>query len=77
MTFDENRITDEALALPPDSRATLAEKLLGSLTENLRDEIDEAWVEEAEARLESYNMGKVKAIPGQDVIESLQSEQNP
>ena len=65
MTFDENRIFDEALALPPAGRATLAEKLLDSLTKNQRDEIDEAWVLEAEARLEAYKNGNVKVIPGE------------
>jgi putative addiction module component (TIGR02574 family) len=60
-----------ALALPPENRAALAEKLLDSLTAEDQAAIDAAWVEEAERRLQAFAQGKVKALPGDEVMQSL------
>jgi putative addiction module component (TIGR02574 family) len=60
-----------ALALPPDQRAALAEQLLDSLAAKDQAAIDAAWVEEAERRLQALDQGKVKTIPGEEVLRSL------
>jgi putative addiction module component (TIGR02574 family) len=60
-----------ALALPPENRADLAEQLLDSLAEKDQAAIDAAWVEEAERRLQAFDQGKIKAIPGEEVMRSL------
>ena len=65
-------IVNAALALPAENRATLAEKLLESL-EKERAEIDAAWAEEAQRRLQAYEQGLLKAIPGDEVFGSISS----
>jgi putative addiction module component (TIGR02574 family) len=60
-----------ALALPPENRADLAEKLLDSLSERDQPAIDAAWVQEAERRLQAFDRGKIKALPGEEVMRSL------
>jgi putative addiction module component (TIGR02574 family) len=63
--IDTGELFDAAMALPPDDRATLADKLLESLGEAERRETDEAWAAEAEARLEAYRQGLMRAIPAE------------
>ncbi|WDE96544.1 addiction module protein [Lentisphaera profundi] len=58
---------EEAVSLPVEMRAELANKLLESL--NLTDpSIDQAWADLAESRLDEIESGKVKLIPGEDVF---------
>lgn len=64
-------IFSAALALPPEQRAALAEKLWESLQTPRQKEIDAAWVEEAERRLQAYKEGKLRAIPASEVFASL------
>lgn len=66
-------ILKAALNLPSDSRAELAEKLLESLDEEKRAEIEESWVEEIERRWTEFETGKMKAIPGEEVMRSLRA----
>jgi putative addiction module component (TIGR02574 family) len=56
-----------ALALPPASRAVLAEKLVKSLDDHDQAGIEAAWVEEVERRLQAFDRGTLKAIPGDEV----------
>jgi putative addiction module component (TIGR02574 family) len=57
-----DRIVYEALSLPVEIRAKMAEELLKSLNP-VREEIDMAWAEEAERRLAEIKTGKKKAAP--------------
>ena len=65
---------DAALSLPDESRAVLAEKLLDSLGDKIPQDIEEAWIKEAERRLQAYREGKIKAIPAEEVFRTLQAE---
>lgn len=59
-------LIDEAVSLPVEERARLAECVLQTL--NAPDAgIDAAWVAEARRRLEELRSGAVEAIPG-DVV---------
>lgn len=60
-----------ALALPPENRAALAEQLLDSLADEDQAALDAAWVEEAKRRLQAFDQGKAKAIPGEEVMRSF------
>ena len=62
-----------ALELPPDARAMLASHLLESLDEPEQTEIDAAWSEEIERRIREVEEGKVKLIPGEEVLAELRS----
>lgn len=71
MTSSTDNLFQAALALPPDDRAALADKLLDSLSESPDSEIDAAWAAEAEQRIAAYEQGKLKAIPAEEVFRSL------
>lgn len=69
--FDQ--ILRAALDLPPDARAMLADLLLESLEDSEKNELDAAWVEEIERRIRDIDEGRVKLIPGEEVMEGLRS----
>ena len=60
-------IEKEALALPLEDRARLAEKLLESLDNEISSPLSEAWEEEIERRREDVRQGKVKPVAGEEV----------
>jgi putative addiction module component (TIGR02574 family) len=60
-------IEKEALALPLEDRARLAEKLFDSLDEEISSPLSEAWEEEFERRREDVRQGKVKPVAGEEV----------
>lgn len=60
------KIIEEALSLPVEERALIADSLLRSL--NMPDTgIDAKWTEVAKRRLQDLRSGKVKPVPG-DVV---------
>jgi putative addiction module component (TIGR02574 family) len=69
LTFDQ--LAEEAMHLPPASRAELAERLVGSLDFPATDEIQDAWIEEAIRRRDEVRSGAVKTIPGDEVIAEM------
>lgn len=66
LTIDQ--ITAEAMHLPLSSRAELAEKLVGSLDFSDDGDIQQAWASEAIRRRDDVRSGKVKTIPGEEVL---------
>ena len=62
-----DNILKDALTLKPSQKAKLIDKLLSSLDKPDR-EIDELWAKEAEARIDAYDRGKIKAIPLEKVL---------
>ena len=71
MIRNSAKVVNDALSLPPKSRARLAEKLLESLDDPKQKEIDRLWAEEAEDRIDAYERGDLKAIPGKEVFRRL------
>ena len=65
------KVVNDALSLPAKSRAKLAERLLESLDDPKQKEIDRLWAEEVEDRIEAYEHGELKAIPGREVFRRL------
>ena len=70
-SFEE--IMRAALALPPGARAMLADHLLESLDDPNQTEIDAAWAEEIDRRIRDIDEGKVKLIPGEEVLAKLRA----
>jgi putative addiction module component (TIGR02574 family) len=70
-TFEE--ILSAALALPPGTRAMLADHLLESLDGEDQKRIDAIWAEEAERRLREIDEGKVETIDGELVMQEIRS----
>ncbi len=62
------KIEQEALRLSQQERAFLADRLLSSLDGEVLNDIDSAWIAEAERRYQEYKDGKRKGIPAQDVF---------
>ena len=62
MTIDQ--IEREALALPSEERARLADRLVESLTAAEVNRIDELWTAEAKRRRDEVRQGRVKTISG-------------
>lgn len=69
--FDD--IIKDALSLPPGARAMLADHLLESLDWEKQDEVDAAWAEEAERRMQEIRDGKVQTIDGEQVMRELRT----
>jgi putative addiction module component (TIGR02574 family) len=61
MTKEAKSVLEAALALSEPERVAVAEELLQSLGGKTQAEIDEAWVAEAERRLEAYRQGKIRS----------------
>ena len=66
------KLIEQALNLPPDERAAVAERLLTSLEPELSS-IDLLWAQEAEDRLDAYERGEIKAIPAEKVFNSIKN----
>ncbi len=59
----------QGTALAPDDRARLIDLLLASLDDGPRAQVEAAWDEEVERRLDAYDRGEVHAIDGEQVLE--------
>jgi putative addiction module component (TIGR02574 family) len=58
----------EALSLSRQQRAFLADRLLSSLDGDVLNDIDTAWIVEAEHRYKDYKEGKRQGVAAQDVF---------
>jgi putative addiction module component (TIGR02574 family) len=67
MTSKDN-IFEEASALSPFEKAQLIDKLISSLDKPDK-EIDKLWAKEAEARIDAYDQGKLKAVSLEKVLQ--------
>lgn len=64
-------LTQEALHLPLEDRARLAERLLESLDDLSERELEKVWGEEAVSRVEAYEAGLIDALPAEEVHEEI------
>lgn len=62
------QIEHDLMKLPRQERAFLADRLLSSLDEEVLNEVDAAWIAEAERRFEEYKSGKRQVVSAQDVF---------
>jgi len=65
------QLTEELLALPHDSRALLAEKLVESLEFDADSTVQAAWVTEAKQRRDEIRNGSVQPIPGDEALRQV------
>ena len=66
MTVEQ--IAEEALALPSESRALLADKLVESLDTAALSRTDQAWLAKAKRRRDDVRSGRVQTIPGDEAF---------
>jgi len=57
-----------AMALPPDARAELTERLVESLAQDISPEISSAQLAEVRRRIAQVESGEVELVPGDEVL---------
>src|SRR5687768_8312620 len=68
MKADLEQIEAQARGLSDDDRARLAQSMLESLHESLAD-VELAWVEEIERRVEAFDRGELPSYPAEDMFD--------
>lgn len=58
----------EALTLSPEMRAELAERLVGSLAEDVSPEVTAAQLAEVKRRVAEVESGEARLVPGEEVL---------
>jgi putative addiction module component (TIGR02574 family) len=71
MTQKSQVVLEEALKLTACERAEMAEQLIASLDEEPDSDVEQAWQEEVQRRLQQIERGEVKAIPWEEVQRRL------
>jgi putative addiction module component (TIGR02574 family) len=70
MSKNEAQVLEKALALPPDERAELADRLLISLDTERQRKSGELWAEEAEDRIDAFERGEIRAVSAKEAFET-------
>ncbi len=68
MSMTIEQIAQEALALPTEARALLADRLVESLDAAGSNRIDKLWAIEAKRRRDEVRQGVVERIPGDEAL---------
>jgi putative addiction module component (TIGR02574 family) len=68
MHMTVEQIADEALALPSEARALLADRLVESLDPAEDGYIRQLWMREARRRVDEVRRGEVKTIPADEAF---------
>ena len=72
METNYEAIIQAAMALPPRTRAMLADHLLESLTDSTEQKrIEARWSDEAERRIRELEEVTIEPIPGEDVDKEI------
>lgn len=70
---DAAEILRDALSLPAEARAALADSLLKSLDSDVDEHAEDGWREEIHRRLQEIDRGAVKLVAWEDAKRKLQS----
>ena len=68
MAITLEKLAAEAMSLPPESRARLADLLVESLEGQDFGAVDRRWIAEAIRRRDEVRTGQVKTIPGDEAL---------
>jgi len=68
MHMTVEQIADEALALPSEARALLADRLVESLDPAEDGYIRQLWMHEARRRIDEVRRGEVKTVPADEAF---------
>lgn len=70
-----SELLEKALALSTQDRGLLIDRLIASLDEvPLEEGVEAAWDEEIKHRVDDIRSGRVKTIPGEQVLRELAEE---
>lgn len=73
MPLSASNMIEQALQLPSEERARLAEQLLQSLNLPLDSDVEAAWAAEAEARRRAVLSGESETLSSEEVITRLRA----
>lgn len=73
MQITVEQIAEEALALPSEARALLADRLVESLDPAEDGYIHQLWVKEAQRRMEEVRSGHVIPVPGESAFAQVRA----
>lgn len=73
MAKDPADLLKDALSLPAEARAALADSLLESLDSPIDDDAEAAWQDEIHTRLQQIDSGAVQLLPWDDAERRLWS----
>ena len=71
------QLAKQAMALPTESRARLADLLVESLDAEELGRIDQMWIAEAKRRRDEVRAGHVKTIPGEEALRKVRKILSP
>ena len=71
------KLAEEINKLPPEEQADLMDELLVLTYRPTDPEIDKAWAEEAQRRLDAHRRGETQAIPFEEVMAQLRKRFGP
>ena len=73
MTITVEQLAEEALSLPSEARALLADRLVESLDPAEDGYVRQLWMKEARRRIEEVRSGGVTTIAGEDGFAQVRS----
>jgi hypothetical protein len=71
MATTVEQLAEQAMSLPSESRARLADLLVESLDGAELGRIEELWLNEAKQRRDEVRAGTVKTIPGDQALKQV------
>lgn len=71
MATTVEQLAEQAMILPIESRARLADLLVESLDADELGHIDRLWVTEAKHRRDEVRSGRVEAVPGEEALQKV------
>ena len=71
MSTTVEHVLTQALQMPPQDRALIAERLLSSLDGEADWEVEVAWQQEAQRRIGAIDRGEVVCLPWEQVMNRL------
>jgi hypothetical protein len=64
-------LAEQAMSLPTEARARLAELLVESLDADELGPVDRLWLAEAKRRRNDVRSGRVRSIPGDEALQQV------
>ena len=71
MATTVEKLAEQAMSLPSESRARLADLLVESLEGAEIGQLEELWLSEAKRRRDEVRAGTVKTIPGEQALKEV------
>ncbi len=71
MAITLEKLVEEAMSLPGESRARLADLIMESLDGDDLGQVEQLWIAEAKRRRDEVRAGNVQTIPGEKALREI------